>query len=78
MQNKFLHVILNETRDTPIRELHHARYSEICIRNSMESAYNNKYHDSIIRNTGNYDINNMSVEVKIKTLSIHVQFTPAD
>lgn len=48
------------------------------VRNSMESAYNNKYHDSIIRNTGNYDINNMSVEVKIKTLSIHVQFTPAD
>ena len=47
---------LYKTHDTPIRGLHSIREH---IRNSMESVYNTKYHYSKIRNTGNYDINNM-------------------
>ena len=39
------------------------------IRNLMESAYNTKYHYSIISNTRNYDI---------KDWPKHAQFTPAD
>ena len=66
----------------PIRKLHHTANVQTIrdhIRNAMESVYT-KQHYPIIRNTGNYDMNNMQFETKTELPKhfIPAQFTPAD
>ena len=68
-QNKFLRIILNKPRDTPIEELHKlANIQKIreYINESVNRTYNNAHDNPLISNTGNYEVRDIPLKIRIK------------
>ena len=77
MQNKFLRIILNRHRRTPIALLHQqANIPTIAqyIQNSLTRTYNKNHPNPLIRNAGNYHINDISLNIRVR-LSKHANNT---
>ena len=69
IQNKFLRIILNKTRRTKTDVLHKVadipRIAEY-IRESMQRAYNHQHHNPLIAATGDYNIKQIPLKIKVK------------
>ena len=68
-RNKFLRIILNKPRDTPITELHklsNTQTNQEYVRNSTARTYNPMHNNPLIRNTRNYNIQDIPLKIKVK------------
>ena len=69
IQNKFLRIILNKPRDTKIDTLHKiAKIQTIkqFIKESVFRAYNHDHQNSLISNTGKYNVDEIPIKIKIR------------
>jgi len=69
MQNKFLRVALNVTRDTRIEDLHNLAEIESIddvISRMIQTVYNHDHENPLIKEIGNYKIQNLPFKIRCR------------
>jgi len=68
-QNKFLRIIFNASRYTPVEELHKSAEIETIdevIARMISNVYNHDHDNPVIRNTGNYNIHDLPFRIRCR------------